>query len=1274
MSVSDTYAVTAYDNQADGNDDQTEGHESWFAVARDAMPPTPVISGPSSPTNLDPFDVNIDFGETVTGFESNDISVGNGSIGSFSDEGGGKFAASIDVTSDGVVTVDIAAGVAQDQAGNDNNAATQFSVTVDTTNPRLTIDQTIGQADPVNYSPIEFTAIFDEPVNTATFTAADVNLDGTATTGIVTVSEIAPNDGTIFSVLVEVSGDGTVIVSISAGGVEDLVGNTNAVSTSTDNSITYDSTAPAPVIDQAAGQSDPTSIQSLNFTVDFGEEVSGFDETDINFGGTAPGTPTATVSDGPAVYNVAVSGLSGDGTLTIDFNAAAAQDTAGNTSLEPTLTDNQITFDGDPEMDLQRPAGTSILDGGADALGDKPVGTVTLTYTVDNTAGTDQLDITAVTVSNLSNVGNFTLNTAVPIQIVGGATGSFEIAFDVGINGNFSFDLAISNNDGDENPYDIRVGGKGTGGAPEIDVQRPAGTSIVDGGADDVGNQSVIAVNTLTYTVDNGTGAAELTVSDVTTANLSNVSGFTLNTVMPLNILAGSADTFEIAYNVDVNGAFSFDLQIDNNDGDENPYDLQVSGTGMEGLPEIDVQRPVGTSIPDGGADDLGNQSPGTHQIYYTIDNTAGQKQLNLTAVDTINLINASGFSVTTALPLVVPIGDTAELELSFDVDANGAFNLDVTIANDDPDENPYDLTIQGFGAAVPEIDVLGNDHGIANGDTTPDPADHTDFGSADENGATITRTFTIKNTGSTDLNLTAGPPTVSIEGTHAADFTLTTDAASPITAGAETTFMITFNPSAQGLRETTVSISNDDGDENPYEFSIQGTGTGPAPEMDILGNGLCIPDGDVSPQVADSTDFGDVSVGGGAVSYAYTIQNTGSVDLNLLDNPRVTIGGADAAEFELTTDAATPVFAGGGETTFEITFNPRGLGLRQATVSIANDDGDENPYNFEIQGTGVVPGKAPPGKGGGEPAIRKFNIGQAGGQFRAGPVRMTVDANTLPNGTQLFIERVPVDSEDAGFILGELVFDINFIGPDGEYITDFFPPIQVCIKPTNQQLRAADYHYGNLHMLTKHSDDPWAMAPNSYEDDGYLCVDIYHLSFFGLGVGQLPATGFPPGAIQRLPSQPVERAYQQLENFTLAIPELGISLPIISVPLTEYGWDVTWLGNQAGYLEGTAYPTWAGNTVITAHVWDANNHPGPFVTLPTLQYDDIIIIHAWDLQHIYQVRDIQWVMPDDLSILTHEDQDWLTLLTCREYDEAEGVYNYRVAVRAILVGIEADE
>ena len=52
---------------------------------------------------------------------------------------------------------------------------------------------------------------------------------------------------------------------------QDAAGNANTASTSTDNTVTFDATAPTVTINQAAGQADPTNSSPINFTAVFSE-------------------------------------------------------------------------------------------------------------------------------------------------------------------------------------------------------------------------------------------------------------------------------------------------------------------------------------------------------------------------------------------------------------------------------------------------------------------------------------------------------------------------------------------------------------------------------------------------------------------------------------------------------------------------------------------------------------------------------------------------------------------------------------------------------------------------------------------------------------------------------------------------------------------------------------------------------------------------------------------------------------------------------------------
>ena len=169
------------------------------------------------------------------------------------------------------------------------------------------------------------------------------------------------------------------------------------------------------------------------------------------------------------------------------------------------------------------------------------------------------------------------------------------------------------------------------------------------------------------------------------------------------------------------------------------------------------------------------------------------------------------------------------------------------------------------------------------------------------------------------------------------------------------------------------------------------------------------------------------------------------------------------------------------------------------------------------------------------------------------------------------------------------------------------------------------------------------------------------------------PATGFAPDQTTILPAQPNESAYLDIGDLWIEIPALGVKLPIVGIPLTEDGWDVTWLGKLAGYLNGTAFPTWEGNSVITSHVTLASGRGGPFRYLSTLRWDDTIIVHYAGQRYVYSVRSTSAVTANDTSIFRHEERAWVTLVTCGGYDARLGEYRYRIVVKAVLTSIEAE-
>ena len=161
----------------------------------------------------------------------------------------------------------------------------------------------------------------------------------------------------------------------------------------------------------------------------------------------------------------------------------------------------------------------------------------------------------------------------------------------------------------------------------------------------------------------------------------------------------------------------------------------------------------------------------------------------------------------------------------NLDYESSNSYSLTVTVDDEDGDstaDSTATITINLTDVDEPEIAVTGNSVDIVDGDGSPVTTNHTDFGSTATSGGTVSRTFTISNTGTAALTLGA----VSVGGANAADFTVTAQPATTVAANGSTTFTVEFNPSVDGLRSATLSVSTNDGNENPFNFSIQGTGT----------------------------------------------------------------------------------------------------------------------------------------------------------------------------------------------------------------------------------------------------------------------------------------------------------------------------------------------------------------------------------------------------------------------------------------------------------------
>lgn len=219
--------------------------------------------------------------------------------------------------------------------------ATSYDWFYDDIAPSVTLEQKITQTDPARTLPIEFSVVFSEAISG--FTIDDIEQNGSAS-GI--TWNLTTSDNVSWNLqATAITGNGTLIPSISEGAVTDLAGNANSASVSTDNSVLYDSIVPTLTINQRAGQADPTNSLPIHFTIVFSEpiEASSFTTSSITQLGTA--TPVAWTLSTADNKTWTLSALTaGEGTLVPVVGAGKAQDAAGNLNLASTSTDNSVTY------------------------------------------------------------------------------------------------------------------------------------------------------------------------------------------------------------------------------------------------------------------------------------------------------------------------------------------------------------------------------------------------------------------------------------------------------------------------------------------------------------------------------------------------------------------------------------------------------------------------------------------------------------------------------------------------------------------------------------------------------------------------------------------------------------------------------------------------------------------------------------------------------------------------------------------------------------------
>jgi len=303
------------------------------------------------------------------------------------------------------------------------------------TTPGATINQAATQADPTSATPIVFTVVFSEPVTG--FTGSDVSFTGSTAGG--TLAAAVAGSGENYTVSVSgMTTSGTVVASIPAGAAVDADNNPTLASTSTDNSVQFNSPPPTVTINQAVGQADPATGVPISFDVLFSKPVTGFTASDVVFtGSTAGGTLLVAISGAGPGYTVSVTGMTTNGTVVASIPAGAVTDAGNQPNAASTSTDNTVTFTaGPPGVTINQAAGQT-----------DPTGAATVTFTVQFSE-----PVTGFTASDISFTGSTATGTLVA-TVTG--SGAFYTVSVTGMTGSGTIVVSIpaaAANDADNNP------------------------------------------------------------------------------------------------------------------------------------------------------------------------------------------------------------------------------------------------------------------------------------------------------------------------------------------------------------------------------------------------------------------------------------------------------------------------------------------------------------------------------------------------------------------------------------------------------------------------------------------------------------------------------------------------------------------------------------------------------------------------------------------------------------------------------------------------------
>lgn len=376
-------------------------------------------------------------------------------------------------------------------------------------------------------------------------------------------------------------------------------------------------------------------------------------------------------------------------------------------------------------------------------------------------------------------------------------------------------------------------------------------------------------------------------------------------------------------------GAFTCRILVPSSDSKLPTYPFDITGTGLAGQPAIVVTGAHGPIL-DGGTEDAGEQAAGqAFPNHFTITNT-GTGDLALGAIATLPGNNCTA-TVTAAPAATVPPGGTTTLTVTATAPQRGSFSCPVSIANNDPDQHPFDFAITGT-ALAPLLEVSRDGQLLESQE--PDDAGERLV------GAPFLRSYSIHNSGT--ATMTVGPVTEEL--TANCTFAVVTPPSDSVPSTELTVLQVEVTPALPGPFTCALSFTTNAPGQGVFVLPITGMAVlPPAPDIVLSSQEVIAPGG------TEDTGMHPVGV---TFTAAFTIANPGDAPLVVQD---VVFGGSPSCDALVA--IVTPTTVPPGMTTaFTIAITPLVVGPFTCPFTIPNNVDGKETYPFTVTGIGTGP------------------------------------------------------------------------------------------------------------------------------------------------------------------------------------------------------------------------------------------------------------------------------------------------------------------------------